>query len=76
MVKGNKLGDFAKSLASEKQHNTPLQEIKKGVIKPVEKTFLLSLQEEKLMALKQMALDRKTSVRNLINKSIDEIYFK
>lgn len=75
MIKGNKLGDFVKSLANE-NNNTPLQEVKKGVVKPVEKTFLLSLKEEKLTILKQMALDKKTSVRSLINKSIDEMFFK
>ncbi|WP_373784512.1 hypothetical protein [Kaistella sp.] len=76
MSKGNKLGDFAKSLANGNHGNTPLQEIKKGVVKPIEKTFLLSLKEEKLTVLKQMALDKKTSVRSLINKCIDEMYFK
>lgn len=75
MTKSNKLSDFAKSLANE-NNNTPLQEVKKGVVKPIEKTFLLSLKEEKLTTLKQMALDKKTSVRSLINKSIDEMYFK
>ena len=55
---------------------TPIQENKNGIIKPVEKTFLLSLPETKLQQLKQMALDQKTTVRNLINSAIDEKYFK
>lgn len=55
---------------------TPIQENKNGVIKPIEKTFLLSLPETKLQQLKQRALDKKTTVRNLINAAIDEKYFK
>ncbi|PVV57014.1 hypothetical protein [Chryseobacterium sp. HMWF035] len=55
---------------------TPIQENKNGIIKPIEKTFLLSLPETKLQQLKQMALDQKTTVRNLINSAIDEKYFK
>lgn len=55
--------------------STPIQENKNGIIKPVEKTFLLSLQESKLQQLKQIALDKKTTVRNLINSAIDEKYF-
>lgn len=70
-----KLGDFAKSISSKKEI-TPLQENKNGVIKPIEKTFLLSLPENKLHQLKQLALDKKTSVRNLINMAIDKEYFK
>ncbi|KNB61904.1 hypothetical protein AC804_07440 [Chryseobacterium sp. Hurlbut01] len=54
---------------------TPIQENKNGIIKPIEKTFLLSLPETKLQQLKQMALDKKTTVRNLINSAIDEKYF-
>lgn len=76
MSKTNKLGDFAKSLSSDKKEVTPLQENKRGIVKPIEKTFLLSLQEEKLLALKRLALDKKTSVRNLINMAIDKEYFK
>lgn len=55
---------------------TPIQENKNGIIKPIEKTFLLSLPETKLQQLKQMALDQKTTVRNLINSAVDEKYFK
>ncbi len=55
---------------------TPIQEKKNGIIKPIEKTFLLSLPETKLQQLKQIALDKKTSVRNLINSAIDEKFFK
>lgn len=76
MSKTNKLGDFAKKLSSDKKEVTPLQENKNGIVKPIEKTFLLSLQEEKLLALKRLALDKKTSVRNLINMAIDKEYFK
>ena len=54
---------------------TPVQENKNGIIKPIEKTFLLSLPETKLQQLKQIALDKKTTVRNLINSAIDEKFF-
>lgn len=54
----------------------PIQENKNGIIKPIEKTFLLSLPETKLQQLKQKALDQKTTVRNLINLAINEKYFK
>ena len=60
-----KLGDFAKSISSKKE-TTPLQENKNGV---------LSLPENKLHQLKQLALDKKKSVRNLINTAIDKEYF-
>ena len=46
------------------------------MIKVCEKTFLLSLPENKLHQLKQLALDKKTSVRNFINTAIDKEYFK
>lgn len=75
MSKTNKLGDFAKKLSSDKKEVTPLQENKNGIVKPIEKTFLLSLQEEKLLALKRLALDKKTSVRSLINTAINKEYF-
>lgn len=71
-----KMGDLAKKISKENILKTPLQEDNKGVVKPIEKTFLLSLAENKLTALKQMALDQKTTVRALINASIDQTYFK
>ncbi|MEG1591675.1 hypothetical protein [Chryseobacterium sp.] len=54
---------------------TPVQENKNGIVKPIEKTFLLSLPETKLQQLKQIALDKKTTVRNLINSAINDKYF-
>lgn len=76
MSKANKLGDFAKNISLQNQENTPIQEKKNGVIKPIEKTFLLSIPEERLFTLKRLALDKKTSVRQLINSAIEEMYFK
>ena len=76
MAKINKMGDFAKTISKENGLKSPIQEDTKGIIKPVEKTFLLSLQEHKLTALKQKALDQKTTVRALINSAIDEKFFK
>ncbi len=73
--KNNSTTDLLGKVLSQKA-TTPIQENKNGVIKPIEKTFLLSLPETKLQQLKQMALDKKTTVRNLINYAIDEKYFK
>jgi hypothetical protein len=76
MKKTNKMGDFAKTISKENVLKSPIQENIKGIIKPVEKTFLLSLHENKLTSLKQKALDQKTTVRGLINSAIDEKFFK
>ncbi len=76
MAKTNKMGDFAKTISKENILKSPVQEDKNGIIKPVDKTFLRSLQEHKLTALKQKALDKKTTVRALINSAIDEKFFK
>ena len=76
MAKINKMRDFAKTISKENGLKSPIQENTKGIIKPVEKTFLLSLQEHKLTALKQKALDQKTTVRALINSAIEEKFFK
>ena len=76
MAKINKMGDFEKTISKENILKSPVQENTNGIIKPVEKTFLLSLQEHKLTALKQKALDQKTTVRALINSAIEEKFFK
>lgn len=73
--KDNSTNNLLGKILSQKA-TTPIQENKNGIIKPIEKTFLLSLPETKLLQLKQMALDKKTTVRNLINSAIDEKYFK
>lgn len=75
MSKKTSTNDLLGKVLSQKA-TTPIQENKNGVIKPVEKTFLLSLPEAKLQQLKQIALDKKTTVRNLINSAIDDKYFK
>ncbi|MEG0916626.1 MAG: hypothetical protein RSF68_06420 [Myroides sp.] len=74
MSKKTSTSDLLGKVLSQKA-TTPIQENKNGVIKPVEKTFLLSLPETKLQQLKQIALDKKTTVRNLINLAIDDKYF-
>lgn len=74
MSKKTSTSDLLGKVLSQKA-TTPIQENKNGVIKPVEKTFLLSLPETKLQQLKQIALDKKTTVRNLISSAIDEKYF-
>lgn len=73
--KENSTSNLLEKILSQKD-KTPIQENKNGIIKPIEKTFLLSLSEMKLQQLKQMALDKKTTVRNLINSAIDEKYFQ
>ena len=73
--KDNSTSNLLDKILSQKD-KTPIQENKNGIIKPIEKTFLLSLSEMKLQQLKQMALDKKTTVRNLINSAIDEKYFQ
>lgn len=72
--KENSTSQLLGKILSQKA-TAPIQENKNGVIKPIEKTFLLSLPETKLQQLKQLALDKKTSVRNLINSAIEEKYF-
>jgi hypothetical protein len=72
--KDNSTSNLLGKILSQKA-TTPIQENKNGIIKPIEKTFLLSLPETKLQQLKQMALNKKTTVRNLINSAIDEKYF-
>jgi hypothetical protein len=74
MSKKTSTRDLLGKVLSQKA-TTPIQENKNGVIKPVEKTFLLSLPEAKLQQLKQIALDKKTTVRNLINSAIDDKFF-
>lgn len=73
----NKENPFKNLVAGAKPQavTTPTQSSKKGVVKPIEKTFLLSLPEHKIMALKKLAVDKKTNVRNLINIAIDKEYF-
>lgn len=73
--KENSTSNLLDKILSQKD-KTPIQENKNGIIKPIEKTFLLSLSEMKLQQLKQMALDKKTTVRNLINEAINEKYFQ
>lgn len=74
MKKDNSTSNLLGKILSQKA-TTPIQENKNGIIKPIEKTFLLSLPETKLQQLKQMALDKKTTVRNLINSAIEDKYF-
>jgi hypothetical protein len=71
--KNNSTANLLGKVLSQKA-TTPIQENKNGIIKPIEKLFIVA-PETKLQQLKQMALDKKTSVRNLINSAIDEKYF-
>lgn len=66
---------FKKLLKKAKETKTPIQKEKSGVIKPVEKSYYLSMEEEKLIQLKKMAAEQRTSIKALINNAIDEMYF-
>lgn len=54
---------------------TPMQDEKSGVIKPVTKGTYIYIEEHKLIELKKMAAERKTTLKELINSAIDEMYF-
>lgn len=62
--------------SAKKPVNTPMQEEKFGVIKPITKGTFIYIEEHKLIALKKMAADRKTSLKALINTAIDKEYFR
>ncbi|SDE78235.1 hypothetical protein [Riemerella columbipharyngis] len=55
---------------------TPMQNEKNGVVKPVTKGTFIYIEEHKLIELKKMAAERKTTLKELINAAIDEMYFK
>ena len=61
--------------SAKKPVNTPLQEEKSGVIKPVTKGTFIYIEEHKLVALKKLEAERRTSLKALINSAIDEKYF-
>lgn len=61
--------------SAKKPVNTPRQEEKLGVIKPVTKGTFIYIEEHKLVALKKLAAERRTSLKALINSAIDEKYF-
>ncbi|WP_454058926.1 hypothetical protein [Elizabethkingia ursingii] len=54
---------------------TPVQEEKSGVVKPITKGTYIYIEEHKLQALKKLAIDKKTTLKTLINDAIDEKYF-
>lgn len=54
---------------------TPIQEEKLGVVKPVEKGTYIYIEEYKLQKLKKLAIDKKTTLKNLINEALEEKYF-
>lgn len=56
--------------------NTPLQEVKSGVVKPLTKGTYIYIEEHKLVALKKMAAEKRTTLKELINTAIDKEYFR
>lgn len=54
---------------------TPNQEVKKGVVSPTEKKYLLGIREDWLKVLKLKALENDTSVKELITEAIKEKHF-
>lgn len=61
--------------SAKKPLNIPMQEEKSGVIKPVTKGTFIYIEEHKLVALKKLAAERRTSLKELINSAIDKEYF-
>lgn len=55
---------------------TPIQKEESGVVKPVIKGTYIYIEEHKLQALKKLAIDKKTTLKNLINEAINEKYFQ
>lgn len=56
--------------------NTPFQKDVKGVVKPITKGTFIYIEEHKLIELKKLAAERKTSLKELINTAINKEYFK
>ena len=56
--------------------NTPHQEVKSGVVKPLTKGTYIYIEEHKLVALKKMAAEKRTTLKELINTAIDKEYFR
>ena len=56
--------------------NTPLQEVKSGMVKPLTKGTYIYIEEHKLVALKKMAAEKRTTLKELINTAIDKEYFR
>ena len=55
--------------------NPPLQEESNGTVRPVTKGTFIYIEEHKLITLKKLAADRRTSLKELINTAIDKEYF-
>lgn len=75
MKKNNNTSLFELINKAKQPVNTPLQEEKSGVIKPITKGTYLYIEEHKLIELKKLAAERKTSLKELINTAIDKMYF-
>ncbi|MGP2571257.1 hypothetical protein ACT4R9_10405 [Ornithobacterium rhinotracheale] len=74
MVK-NDLSSLIKQ-AQKKKIETPKQEVrpvKESEVKN-EKIFSLYMPEEQLTKLKFLAIERKTSIKNLINQAVSQFY--
>lgn len=75
MKKNNNTSLFELIDKAKQPVNTPLQEETNGTVKPVTKGTFIYIEEHKLIALKKLAADRKTSLKALINAAIDKEYF-
>ncbi len=75
MKKNNNTSLFELIDKAKQPVNTPLQEEINGTVKPVTKGTFIYIEEHKLIALKKLAADRKTSLKALINTAIDKEYF-
>lgn len=54
---------------------TPIQKEESGVVKPVIKGTYIYIEEHKLQALKKLAIDKKITLKKIINDALDDKYF-
>ncbi|EKB54134.1 hypothetical protein [Bergeyella zoohelcum] len=76
MKKNTKENMFELINKAKSNTQTPMQNEKSGIVKPVTKGTYIYIEEHKLIELKKMSAERKTTLKELINSAIDEMYFK
>lgn len=76
MKKNTKENMFELINKAKSNTQTPMQNEKSGIVKPITKGTYIYIEEHKLIELKKMSAERKTTLKELINSAIDEMYFK
>lgn len=76
MKKKNTENMFELINKAKKNIQTPMQNEKSGVVKPIIKGTYIYIEEYKLIELKKIAAETRTTLKELINSAIDEKYFK